>query len=181
MSTRGEMSFRTAEPRDDAGIRALLRESPMRGMIRLAMTREPSIFASRHIDGDDVRTFVAADGDRVVCVGQVAIRDRLFNGQPRRVGYLGLLRLARSLSGRFDVLTRGFAMERSVLAALPPMPLFTSVATDNARAMRVLTSGRRGLPAYAPLGDIVTLLIDARCAAAIPSSASDAKSAGLGY
>jgi hypothetical protein len=164
------ITFRPAEANDDDAIRALLRESPMHGPIRLAMTREPSFFRSHHIDGDEVHAFVAVEDNRIVCMGQIAIRERLYNGRARRVGYLGLLRLARSHAGRFDILSRGYAMARSVVASLPPMPLFTSVAADNVRAIRVLGSGRRGLPVYTPVGELVTLLFDTQRKKPIPST-----------
>jgi hypothetical protein len=157
------MKFLVADSSHDAGIRRLLRETPMRGAISVTQQREPSCFDAAAVEGGEHRAIVAADdrGD-VVCVGAVSIRDRFFNGRRCRVGYLGQLRLAASHAGRFDILRRGYRFFRDLLPTLRTDACFTSVATDNARARAFLERGLPGMPQYQFAGDLVTLLMPVR-------------------
>lgn len=51
--------FDEAEPSDDAELRRLLRDNPMPGAFRLALTREPSFFQAAALEGDVHQTVVA--------------------------------------------------------------------------------------------------------------------------
>jgi hypothetical protein len=154
------MEFLVADPSHDAGIRRLLRETPMRGSIRITRQREPNYFASVAAEGGENHAIVAVDDrDEVVCVGAVSIRDRFFNGWRCRVGYLGQLRLAASQAGRFDIIRRGYRFFRELLPTLQMEACFTSVATDNIRAKAFLERGLPGMPRYRFAGDLVTLLM----------------------
>ncbi len=155
------VQFTVADPSHDEGIRQLLREQPMAGDVRISLQREPGYFAAAPIGGQET-TIVAVDEGRVVCVGSVAIRDRYFNGSVTPVGYLGQLRLAASHAGRMDVLRRGYAFFDSLRPTLGAMAFFTSIALDNARALRLLSRAARGLPRYALAGELVTVLLPTR-------------------
>ena len=83
------LSFSIATEADDAEIRRLLRETPMRSRISLSFEREPSFFADPNFPSETRQTIVARNCGRLVCVGSCAIRPRFVNGKPRMVGYLG--------------------------------------------------------------------------------------------
>src|SRR5438552_19021692 len=80
--------YRIATSADDAAIRQLLRRTSMPGRISFSMEREPSHFAAGAIEGNDHRTIIAIENNRVIAVGSVSSRQRYINGQPLRVGYL---------------------------------------------------------------------------------------------
>jgi len=151
--------FALASRADDAEIRRLLRETPMPGRITLSFEREPDYFRETDLPGVEQRTIIAREGGRVVCAGSCAIRSRFLNGQTRRVGYLGGLRLAASHAGRFDLLRRGYRFFHDVQRELQVDCLFTAVAADNHRAIRFLERGLPGMPRYDLLGDFLTILI----------------------
>jgi hypothetical protein len=151
--------FKLATEADDADIRWLLRENPMPGRISLSLEREPDYFADAHLPGTEKQTIIAPENGRVVCVGSCTTRLRYVNGQPRRVGYLGGLRLDASVAGRFDILRRGYRFFREVEGGHPPGLRFTSIASDNARALKFLERRLPGMPLYEPLCDFVTLLL----------------------
>ncbi len=151
--------FALADRSHDAGIRRLLRESTMEGDIELSMRCEPSYFAAMAELGGETHTIVALCGEEIVCVGSINIRDRYFNGRSARTGYLGHLRLARTHFGRYDILRRGYKYFRELWPQFAMDVCFTSVAADNIRAQRFLESDVRTMPAYRPVGELLTLLV----------------------
>jgi hypothetical protein len=158
----GRTGFAVATAADDAGIRRLLRENPMRGGISLSLEREPDYFADAGLPGETKHTIIARRGGRIVCAGSCTIRPRFVNGNPCRVGYLGGLRLDGSVAGRFDVVRRGYEFFRAIQAGAPADFYFTSIAADNERARRLLERGLPGMPLYECIGDYVTVLLPAR-------------------
>ena len=125
----GRLRFALAAEADDAEIRRLFRENPMAGRISLSFEHEPNWFSDARLPEQTKQTIVAREAGRVVCVGFCSIRRRFVNGAPRRVGYLGGLRLCSRQAGRFDILRRGYESSAlsnpttrriSILRALPP-------------------------------------------------------------
>ena len=161
----GRAGFASATQADDADIRRLLRENPMSGRITLTLEREPDYFADADVPGTEKQTIVAKESGRVICVGSCAIRERFVNGQPRRVGYLGGLRLDARAGGRFDILRRGYEFFRELQADKPADFYFTSIATDNVPARKFLERGLPGMPVYEFIGDFVTLLLPTKSCA----------------
>jgi len=158
-TSRHGVEFAVANRTDDAEIRRLLRANPMAGSISVSLEREPDYFADANLTGEAKQTIVARDNGRIVCVGSCTIRQRFVNGKPRRVGYLGSLRLDRSHAGRFDILRRGYEFFRELQTAAPAELYFTSIASDNERARNFLERGLRGMPRYEFIGEFVTLLL----------------------
>src|SRR4051812_25952113 len=109
--------FQLATPADDAAIRRLLRDHPTPGDISLAFEREPNYF---HGASPGDQTILAFERDQLVCMGRCSIRTRYVNGTPRRVGYLGELRLDARAQGRFDILRRGYRFFRELHGDDPP-------------------------------------------------------------
>ena len=155
----GRVPFALATQADDADIRRLLRENPMPGQITLTLEREPDYFADTGLPGTEKQTIIANEGGRVVCAGSCATRERFVNGQPHRVGYLGGLRLDARVTGRFDILRRGYEFFRELQADNPADFYFTSIAADNAPARKFLERGLPGMPAYEFIGEFVTALL----------------------
>jgi hypothetical protein len=157
----GRIRHTVATPNDDAEIRRLLRENPMPGRISLSLEREPNYFADASQPEETKVTIIARDGGRVACVGSCTIRPRFINGTPRRVGYLGGLRLDAGHAGRFDMLRRGYELFQELQAAMPAEYYFTSIAADNDRARAFLERGLPGMPCYEFIGDYVTMVVSA--------------------
>jgi hypothetical protein len=159
LARAGRVKFDVANRVDDAEIRRLLRETPMPGQISISLEREPNYFADAEIPGEIKQTILARDGAQLICAGSCSIRDRYVNGQSRRVGYLGGLRLDGRHAGRFDILRRGYAFFRKLQADNPAEFYFTSIAADNTRARTFLERGLPGMPRYEPIGEFVTVII----------------------
>lgn len=155
----GKVEFGIASQSDDAEIRRLLRENPMPGQISITLEREPNYLADADLPGERKQTIIARDKGRLVCAGACCVRKRFVNGFPRDVGYLGGLRLDAAYAGRFDILRRGYEFFRKTQTGAPADFYFTSIASDNERARRVLERGLPGMPEYAFLGEFVTALV----------------------
>ncbi|MGP8200778.1 MAG: hypothetical protein ACLQU4_14885 [Limisphaerales bacterium] len=140
----------------------MFRENPMPGEISLSFEHEPNYFADADLPEQTKQTIVAREEGRVVCAGYCSIRQRFVNGTPRRVGYLGGLRLCSGQAGRFDILRRGYEFFRTLQSDSPADFYFTSIASDNHPARRFLERGLPGMPAYEFIGEFVTLLLPAR-------------------
>src|SRR5688500_1397990 len=91
LKAAGQVRFQVATRADDPEIRRLLRDNPMRGAVSISLEREPDYFTE--IPGEVRTTIIARADSRLVCIGSCAFRSRYVNGVPRRVGYLGALRL----------------------------------------------------------------------------------------
>ena len=163
----GRIPFALATQADDADIRRLLRENPMPGQIALTLEREPDYFADAGLPGTVKQTIVANEGGRVVCVGSCATRERFVNGQPYHVGYLGGLRLDARVTGRYDILRRGYEFFRELQTDNPADFYFTSIAADNAPARKFLERGLPGMPAYEFIGEFVTAVLPVKNYASI--------------
>lgn len=160
-ASASHLEFAIATEADDADLRRLLRENPMAGRVSLSLEREPNFFAS--FCGAEQQTIVARARGRLACAGWCVFQERFVNGTPRRVGYLGGLRLDRHFAGRFDLVRRGYQFFHKLQSEQPADFYFTSIAADNGRAQRFLERGLSGLPHYAPIADFVTLLMPVTC------------------
>lgn len=158
----GQMSavFARATAVDEADLRGLLRATPTAGALRLGFVREPDYFAGEGLAGGDDHTIIARRDGRLVCMGRCSTRTVYLNGEPRRAGYLGELRMAAGEGRSLEILRAGYRFFHDVASApeLEPADFyFTSIAADNERGRRVLEGGRRlGLPEYRFLTELVT-------------------------
>ncbi|HUJ71986.1 MAG TPA: hypothetical protein VLZ30_07060 [Verrucomicrobiae bacterium] len=163
--TNGRYVIGLATQADEAGLRRLLRETPMPGPIQITLEREPDFFAATQQEGG--RYYTAAIRDRqtgqLVAMGSRSVRKLFVNGHPRRIGYLSQLRIApehRRHSRQF--LRMGFDLLRQTHAE-DEMPFdITTIVADNEVARRLLEAGLPGLPRYTPVERILTMLLPVR-------------------
>jgi hypothetical protein len=152
--------FALASTDDDADVRALLRRMVMPGAVSVAFTREPDYFAGEGLAGAHDRTIVHRHEGRLEGVARLSTNTLHRSGRAARLGYLGELRIAPDASHGAQILRDGYACLHEYVQEEALDACFTSIATDNRRARRVLEHGRRfGLPAYRPLADLVTVLL----------------------
>ena len=150
-----------ASPADDAAIRGLLRRQPLPGAVSLTYEREPDFSLGCSVTGDDFRVVVARNSsdNEIIGVACRSIRQLYFNGQEKRLGYLGQLRIDPSLQGRW-LLSRGFSLLKQ-LDDRDPLPAYlASIVHGNREATGVLVQKQRKLfPTFRTAADICTLAI----------------------
>lgn len=151
--------MRLATTDDDARLRALLRENGMPSWVDMSLAREPSFFAGHGYGGEDWAV-LAEDRGELVGMYTAAVRPVHLNGEVRRIGYLGGLRVQPAHRRRIRHLREGYA---SIPRLAPLRPdhgwWMTVVASDNQPARRLLEAGVAGLPSYRALGQIETLAL----------------------
>jgi hypothetical protein len=153
------LRFAFATTADEAELRALLRDNPMRGTVTVGFTHEPDYFRGTSLAGATDQTLLARENGRLVAAGRCTTRRCWLNGGIRQVAYLGELRLVAGVQGRWDILRAGYGFFAEAYALDPPDFCFTSIVADNHRARRLFERGLRGLPRYHFIGDYLTRLI----------------------
>jgi hypothetical protein len=152
--------FELATADDDADLRHVLARTPTEGRIAVAFRREPSWFAGAAVDGQSRQVISCRDLEtgRIIGFGCRSIREVFINGLPDRVGYLSSLRLLPEYRN-LGLVARGYAALRELHGDGQVSYYVTTIASGNQTAVRVLTSGRAGLPAYHPAGAYHTVAI----------------------
>lgn len=151
--------FSMAAESDDAELRALVREVPMRGEWQMGIAREPSFFACPQPAGIEERVLLARLEGRLVSVGSWSLRDVWLGGDRARVGYLHGLRMAEGTSGSIRVLRDGYRRLALESGAESLAAWFTSVDAGNQRARRLFESRLSGLPRYEPIARYQTRVL----------------------
>jgi len=152
------IELRLAGESDDADLRAMLRSNSMPSWVTMSTEREPSLFGNLNYFGTD-RVVIARDGETAVGMYLCAEHPVHINGRAASFGYLGGLRVNPAYRHRRRVLRDGYASIRSLSGASNPDTWYTSVATGNAAARRLLEAGLRDLPAYVAQGELLTLAL----------------------
>jgi hypothetical protein len=152
--------FELATREDDADLRRIMAATPMPGNFSLSFQREPSWFAGAVVDGHTRQVVICRDSatGKVVGFGCRSLRDVFLNGEPATIGYLSTLRLLRDYRS-LGLVARGYAFFRELHQDGRAPFYLTTIAAGNETALRVLTSGRAGLPSYYPAGDYLTLAL----------------------
>ena len=147
MTERPPLTFRLANPEDDAQIRALLQRIDMPGAMSLAFTYEPDFFAAVEVEGAHPRVVVGERDGAIVGMGLCAQRRLHVNGRPENVGYLGSLRGDPAERNGIGLL-RGYRYFRDLEGTMPVRFYLSTIMEDNHAARRMLTSRHAGLPQY---------------------------------
>ncbi len=174
-----------ATPGDDPALRALLREVPVPGGVRLSYEREPSFVGADVAIGDRVATLAGrlAPGAEPVAVVSRARRAVFVGGVPTRVGYVGGLRARPGRPVR-TLVGQGWTALRALHDADPVAFTTLAVTAENDRIRRLLALARGDAPALSPLADVVTLALVVhrrhRPPPATPPGAADAIRPSLG-
>ena len=150
--------FELATPDDDADLRHVLAATPMEGRIAVAFRREPSWFAGAVVDGCFRQVIACRDlrTGRIIGLGCRSVREVYINGRPGLVGYLSSLRVLPE-HRNIGLVARGYAAFRELHSDGRVPYYLTTIATGNRTALKVLTSGRAGLPVYHPAGEYHTV------------------------
>jgi len=158
MTSSGDFT-RKATEEDEAEIRRLLREAPMRGAVQVSLEREPNANLATEIEGDKHDTVLILNAEQqMLGMGSRAVRDVYINGEKRRLGYLGQLRAEPGRRG-YRRLVAGFkSIERTRTLDEGTYDV-TSIIADNKNAIRLLTKGLAKLPQYDHFAQISTFII----------------------
>jgi hypothetical protein len=159
------VSYRHVRPADDADLRALLRDNAMHGWVAMSLEREPSYFLGEGLMGPSISVIARDLRAAARPVGMYSCTDLPvhIDGRPTQAGYLAGLRVDPVYRHRLRVVRNGFA-SIDVLAPIQAGPpfRFTSIASDNEAARRLLEARLPGMPVYRPAGRVETLALSTR-------------------
>lgn len=138
----------------------------MQGWVRLSLQRMPSYFTSEDLIGKS-RTVIALDAEKdneVIGMYRTTFMPFYYNGRLVKGGYLGELRVNKAFRNRLRILRHGFdSIHPLNLPESATTPIwFTSIASDNFKARRLLESNNPRLPSYTPVGELLTMAISVR-------------------
>jgi hypothetical protein len=177
------MSFRIelATPDDDDGIRRLLASNPVPGDPPVIYAREPNYFLGCAAIGDFCQVVIARHlpTGEIAGVGCRAVRTLFVNREPRRVGYLGQLRVDPRFRGRW-LPHQGYRFLRELHADGRCGGYITTIVAGNSAAERLLVAAARpSLPRYRPLDRLIalTLPVAASSGNGVPAAALSASAA----
>ena len=162
----GDLLLRHAAMADDAALQQILRDNPMQGWVTLSLERSPSYFAGEDLLGKS-RALIGQDlaqGGEVIGMYHTAFLPLFVNGAMVQAAYLGELRVNPAYRNRLRILKHGFASIRPLNQPQSDNTAiwFTSIASDNLPARRLLEARHRQLPRYTPVGEMQTLAISVR-------------------
>ena len=173
------MNFRIelATPEDDAGIRRLLANNPVPGNPPVIYAREPNYFLGCDSMGDFWQVVIARHlpTGEIAGFGCRAVRTLYVNCQPRRVGYLGQLRVDAKFRGRW-ILQQGYRFFGELHADGRCDGYITTIIAGNSVAERLLVAAPRpSLPRYQEIDRLVAVTLSVRRSdipvATVPASA----------
>lgn len=157
--------FRTATLADDALLKATLRDNAMDSWVRLSFAREPSYFDGESLMGKSYAVLAYEENQPDLPVGMysAAFLPVHLNGIAEQLGYLGGLRVNQHYRHKIRILKGGFASIPHLIPNLSHASFwFTSVASENTPARRLLEAGLQGMPSYRPIGEMETLAMNTR-------------------
>ena len=144
-------TIRLATTDDDAGLRRLLRETPLKGALTVTLEREPSFFT------DHQDTVVALIDGRVVACGSRVVRQTCWQGKLTPSAYLADLRVHpdyQKHAGR--ILVEGYRLLAETAIERPATVTWSAVFSSNQAAMRALARPRRAIPEYIDQGGLIS-------------------------
>jgi hypothetical protein len=155
-----QFRFEVATADDDAELRQVLAATPMPGLVSVSYRREPSYFGAAVVSGGFHQVLAVRDAqaDRIAGFVSRAIRSMFVNGTQEPIGFLSGLRALPEYRNR-GLLARGIVYLRRLHADGRAKLYLATIAEGNDGAIRLLTSGRTGLPTFHPAGQYLGLAL----------------------
>ena len=155
-----QIKIRRAEEKDNAELRALMRDITMPGWVAMSYLREPDFFGSLASQGNDGTVILAENSSGEIIASGLRCKKKLYiNGIPEDVGYLsGLRSKAEGISAK--TVFRGYEKLKEIHKEKSDVPFYlTTIIEGNDRAEKVLTSGIAPLPVYEYAGKYESVAI----------------------
>ena len=160
--TYRDITFRQTQEFDDVELRKILHQNEMQSWVQLSFEREPSYFLGDGLMGESYSVIAHKKDESAKIMGMYACSflPVHINRQSEYIGYLGGLRVCEGYRNRIRYIKNGFDSIKTLIPQKSSLPFwFTSIASENQSAKKLLESGIQGLPSYSPIGDMKTVAI----------------------
>ena len=155
-------TYRQATKEDDKTLRNILKENIMDSWVQISMEREPSYFEGESLMGKSY-SMIVHKKESVVGMYGCSYLPVYLNLKPESVGYLGGLRLDKKYRNSFGYIKNGFKALSSIIPNHATVPFyFTSIASGNVKAKRLLEANLKGMPTYTKVGEMMSLVFSTR-------------------
>lgn len=161
----GAVVYRIANQGDNEILKSILRQTPMISWVTLSTQHEPCYFASANMFGHRETILAYKDDTSVKTVGMGSyVKTQVhINGNMVTAGYLGDFRVLPAFRNKPEIIRNAFkSLERLAGTLAEDAHWFTSIATQNSVAKRLLEANLKGMPVYRPQGELVTMALSAR-------------------
>jgi hypothetical protein len=139
------MEFRLATPDDDDAIRQLLREIPLKGMIRIRYMREPSFLESINIQGVPNFTVLGTVNQKVMAMASLNVQKLNFCGKLVNTGYISNLRFHPDVRHGISLL-KGIRFFEEQTAGLDIDFHYGTLIDKDEKVKKILSSNRARMP-----------------------------------
>ncbi len=157
--------YRIATGADDALLKRLLRENTMPSWVTIATEREPSYFDAAALMGESYTLIAEEAQKRKSVIGMYACSylPVHIDGRPECIGYFGGMRINNAFRHKLRYIRQGFDAIEKLIPKQSTVPFyFTSIASENGRARRLLEANVKGMPRYTPRGEITTMVFSVK-------------------
>ena len=161
----GSVIYRTANREDNEILNSILRQTPMTSWVTLSTQYEPCYFTSADIFGhrETIVAYKNDDSGTTVGMGSYVSIPVHINGNKVTAGYLAELRVLPAFRNKPGIIRNAFkSMENFAGTLTKDAHWFTSIATQNTVARRLLEANLKGMPEYRPQGELVSMALSAK-------------------
>jgi hypothetical protein len=148
-----------AAPEDEERLKFLYSEKSRDGAIRVNLERNPVFFDAIRVEGHENVVYAVEDSQTGLIAGAGIrnIRDCYLNGAAQKIGYLSGLRVAEKYR-KSRAMAMIFIKLKQLYLQGECAGYLCSVFESNKTAIRVLTSGKAGMPAFKKVGRLITFV-----------------------
>ena len=154
-----EITYRVAVQNDEPSLKRLLGENAMDSWVNITLRKEPNYFDGDHLMGESITVIAYKTEDESAVIGMYSctLFNLFFAGRRESIVYLHSLRVNPDYRYKIRFLKEGFKSIDKLLSFEATLPfMFTSIASENLNAKRMLESNLKDMPRYRPLAHMST-------------------------
>ncbi|MFO7923259.1 MAG: hypothetical protein R6U58_06165 [Bacteroidales bacterium] len=152
------MEIRLATYNDDEAIRRLISSIPLKGMLKIRYSREPSFFSSIELQGVPQQTIVGVKDDMIMAVGSRNLQRVYMNRIPETAGYISNLRFLPGARHGISLI-RGISFLEELPVSRNVGFHYATLVDDDSLNRKIFASGRPGMPKSYDRGRLNTFAI----------------------
>ena len=159
MTTAPRFRLFQANTHDEERLKQLYAEKSRDGVIQINLDRNPDFFEALKVEGFENGVFAVEDTQSGLITGAGIrnIRECYINGKPQKIGYLSGLRVAKQYQ-KSRTMAMIFIKLRQLYLQGECVGYLCSVFNSNKTAIKVLTSGKAGMPVFNLVGQMNTIV-----------------------
>lgn len=159
------ITYKVADTSDNEALQQLLADNDMSGWIAISLEKKPDFFASHNLMGESITVIVHERDAEHNVIGMYSgtYYEVFVSHNVETIIYLGSLRVNTHYRHKIKLLKEGFHSIKKLFSRATTLPyMFTSIASENHKAIKVLESNLKGMPQYQFLSQLSTFAFKAK-------------------